>query len=121
MAGFSKPLAEAGNESCVCFGRARVQQPDHRHRWLLRVRRERPCRRTAEQRDDLAPPHSITSSAIASKFGGTSMSSALAVVRLITSSNLVGSCTGRSAGAAPFSILSTYWAAWRYVSTMLVP
>src|SRR5215510_2291019 len=40
---------------------------------LLRARRERPRgRRTAEQRDELAPPHSITSSARASSVGGTS-------------------------------------------------
>jgi hypothetical protein len=33
---------------------------------LLRPRRERPCcRRTTEQRDELAPPHSITSSGTA--------------------------------------------------------
>jgi hypothetical protein len=57
--------------------------------------------------------YSITSSARASSVGGTSTPSALAVLRLMTNSNLVGSCTGRSEGAAPFSILSTYWAARR--------
>src|SRR5262249_12490114 len=41
--------------------------------------------------------HSITSSARASSVGGTSRPSALAVFRLITSSYLVGACTGRSA------------------------
>jgi hypothetical protein len=40
--------------------------------------------RTAEQRDERAPPHSITSSARASSVGGTSRPSALAVRRLIT-------------------------------------
>src|SRR5437870_13380528 len=34
----------------------------------------------------------------------------LAVLRLITSSNLVGCSTGRSAGLAPFRILSTKYA-----------
>src|SRR5262249_8358851 len=49
--------------------------------WLLRPRRERPCdRRAAEQRDELAPPHSITSSARARSVGGSSMPSAFAVV-----------------------------------------
>ena len=43
---------------------------------LLRARRERPRRRAAEQRDELASPHSITSSAIESSVGGMSMSSA---------------------------------------------
>src|SRR5260370_27255889 len=38
----------------------------------LRARRERPrCRRTAEQRHELAPPHSITSSAVICMITGT--------------------------------------------------
>ena len=44
--------------------------------------------------------HSITSSARASSDCGTVRPSALAVLRLMTSSNLVGCCTGRSAGLA---------------------
>src|SRR5262249_35736869 len=75
---------------------------------LLRARRERPrCRRAAEQRDEGAPPHSITSSARARSVGGTSKPKALAVFRLTTNSNLVPCCTGRSAGFAPLRILST--------------
>src|SRR5262249_61266066 len=58
------------------------EEPDHRHRRLLRARRERPCSRAAEQRYELAPFHSITSSARASRVGGTSRPSAFAVVRL---------------------------------------
>jgi hypothetical protein len=38
--------------------------------------------------------YSITSSAMASNEGGTSRPSAFAVLRLMTSSNLVGACTG---------------------------
>src|SRR5262249_47966446 len=62
--------------------------------------RKPPCGhgRTAEQRDEFATLHSITSSARARSVGGTSMPSALAVLRLTTSSNLGGACTGRSAG-----------------------
>src|SRR6516165_2578554 len=45
--------------------------------------------------------HSITSSARASSVGGTSRPSTLAVLRLITSSYFVGTCTGRSAGFSP--------------------
>src|SRR6516164_8519401 len=75
---------------------------------LLPARRQRPGRRAAEQRDELAPSHhSITSSARASSVGGTSRPSAFAVLRLITSSNLVGACTGRSAGFAPRRMRST--------------
>src|SRR6202043_1896720 len=49
---------------------------------LLRLRSERPRCRATEQRDELAPFHSITSSARARSRGGTSRPSALAVVRL---------------------------------------
>ena len=51
--------------------------------------------------------HSITSSARASSIAGTSRPSALAVLRLITSSYLVGACTGRSAGFSPLRMRST--------------
>ena len=51
--------------------------------------------------------HSITSSARASSIGGTSRPSVLAVLRLMTNSNLVGCSTGRSAGFTPRRILST--------------
>jgi len=34
----------------------------NRHRWLLRARRERPRRRAADQRDEVAPPHRLPSS-----------------------------------------------------------
>src|SRR6266403_3627239 len=59
-----------------------------------------------EVRRDLAP-HSMSSSALARSCGGMVRPSALAVVRLITSSNLVGCMTGRSAGWAPFRIFPT--------------
>ena len=51
--------------------------------------------------------HSITSSARASSACGTTRPSALAVLRLITVSNLVGACTGRSAGFSPLRMRST--------------
>src|SRR5262249_57324352 len=58
---------------------------------LLRARCERPSSHAAEQRDELATAaHSITSSARAGSVGGTSRPSALAVLTLITNSNLVG-------------------------------
>src|SRR5262245_2144720 len=73
----------------------------------LRPRGERPRGRAAEQRDERAAPHSITSSARASSGGGTSRPSVLAVLRLISSSYLVGACTGRSAGFVPLRMRST--------------
>src|SRR5262245_54176325 len=51
--------------------------------------------------------HSITLSARASSVAGTSMPSALAVLRLRIVSYLVGACTGRSAGFSPFRTRST--------------
>jgi len=73
---------------------------------LLRARRERPRgSRAAEQRDERAPLHSITSSASASSVGGTVRLSAFAVPMLMTSSNAVGCMTARSAGVVPLRIL----------------
>src|SRR5262249_56594330 len=58
---------------------------------LLRARRERPGGgRAAEKSDELAPLHSITSSAATSSLSGTVRPSALAVLRLMTSPNLTG-------------------------------
>src|SRR5262249_18783286 len=61
---------------------------------LLRAHRERPRGRAAEQRDKLATfhlrGHSMTSSAMATSLPGIWRPSALAVVRLMDSSNFVG-------------------------------
>jgi hypothetical protein len=57
--------------------------------------------------------HSITSSARRRIEGGMVMPRVLAVLRLTTSSKLVGCSIGRSAGLAPLRILSTYAAARR--------
>ena len=53
------------------------------------------------------PHYSITSSARASSVGGTVRPSALAILRLMVRSNLVGCSIGMSAGFAPRNILST--------------
>src|SRR5262249_54531672 len=83
--------------------REHTQKSDARHRaGLLRARRERPGdSRAAEQTDELAFVHSITSSASASTLSGTSRPRAFAVLRFMIISNLVGSSTGRSAGLSP--------------------
>src|SRR5262249_39656881 len=84
-------------------GRSGIEEADHGHCRLLRARCERPCsRRAAKQGDELtASHHSITSSAGASSLSGTSRPSALAVLMLSTSSNLLDCMTGRSAGFSP--------------------
>src|SRR5262245_30237404 len=60
---FVKASMERGDNACRVAGPPAANEPDHRHRRLLCARRERPRRRAAEQRDELASPHSITSSA----------------------------------------------------------
>ena len=68
----AQPFAEFRHEVRKRRGDRVAKKPDHRHRRLLRARRERPRRRrAAEQRDELAPPdHSITSSATREQFVG---------------------------------------------------
>src|SRR5262245_58806986 len=90
-------------QNCHCVLERGMRETDHPHR-LLRARRERPrSRRAAEQRDELAPVHSITLSARSTSPAGTSWPIAFAVLRLMTSSNRVGCSTGRSAGLMPRS------------------
>src|SRR5262249_41858648 len=108
IAGFLKTFTEGGHKERVSSGRSAAEESDHRHRRLLRPRREWPCcRRAAEQRDELAPFHSITSSASCWRCEGTSRPSVLAVLRLIASMIFVGNSIGKSPGFAPFRILST--------------
>src|SRR6516164_4727595 len=122
IASFGQAPTEGGSHRRVRPGRRTVEKPDHRHPRLLRARRERPRRRrAAEERDELAAFHSITSSARASNDCGTSSPRALAVIRLMTKSNLVGCSTGRSAGFAPRKILSAKSAARRNRSRKFVP
>src|SRR5215475_4113098 len=63
----------------------------------------------------------MISSARFSRDGGIVRPSVLAVLALITSSNVVGCSTGRSAGLAPFRILSTNAAPRRKRSRKLGP
>src|SRR5262245_2780356 len=103
IAGFGQALTEGGSHRRVRPGRRTVEKPDHRHRRLLRPRRERPSRRrAAEERYELAPvAHSITSSAAASSLSGTARPNIRAVCALMTSSNLFACTTGKSSGFAP--------------------
>src|SRR6516165_8266411 len=111
---FLQPLHER-RQACLSFrivcGEGHEHADTPHPLALLRAHRERPRRRAAEQRDELATlhlrGHSMTSSARASSIGGTSSPSALAVLRLMTSSYFVGACTGRSAGFSPFRMRST--------------
>src|SRR5215472_13801130 len=75
----------------------------------------------AEKRNELPPSHSITSSASCWSLSGTSRPKALAVLRLITSSNLVGCSTGNSAGLAPRITLATIWPVCHHIRERLGP
>jgi hypothetical protein len=64
IAGVFEALTKSAQALRHPVRRSGVDEPDHRHHRLLRARRERPRHRgAAEQRYELAPPHSITSSA----------------------------------------------------------
>src|SRR5215204_5775418 len=88
----SQPLSPATTQHSLPSGRYSLLGPD-----LHRQDRTSFAWRT----------YSITSSARASTVAGTSRPSAFAVLRLMTSSYLVGACTGRSAGFSPLRMRST--------------
>ena len=48
-------LAKCAQTVHKAVGRYGAEEADHRHRWLLRVRGERPCRRAAESCDKFSP------------------------------------------------------------------
>src|SRR5262249_15295563 len=61
IASFAEPFSECCDKICAPFGRTTEEKPDHWHRRLLRVRRERARHRcAAEKRDELAPFHCPT-------------------------------------------------------------
>src|SRR5262249_24827105 len=103
------PFTECVEEVLVCGRGLRTQEPDDRNlRRLLRARREGPRDgRAANERDERAALHSMTSSARASSLYGISRPIDFAVLRLMTSSNLVGCRTGRSAGLSPLRMRPT--------------
>src|SRR5262245_21526714 len=105
----TQPLHKRGGQMARICHRTRGHHPNGRQlSSLLRPGRERPRRCSpADQRDEVAPPHSITSSVRASSETGTSRPNAFAVLRLMTSSNLSANCTGRFAGVSPFNTRST--------------
>src|SRR4029077_10671650 len=102
IAGLLQAPAKSAQTLGVPVRRLWVEEPDHRRRGLLRPRRERPRRRRAAHHgDELAPFHSMTSSAILSSDGGTVRPSIRAVWALTTNSNLLDCTTGKSAGLTP--------------------
>src|SRR4029077_5726457 len=91
-----------------CFG-ASIGRAVHGDVYSVAKSEDRPERVNLGPDSAVLPfaSYSMTSSARASSDGGTVMPSALAVLILTTISNLVGACTGRSAGFSPFKMRST--------------
>jgi hypothetical protein len=64
IAGFLQALEKRnGDVLVVIISRLGAEEPDYRHRWLLRPRRQRPRRRASEPSNELSPPH-LTSPAL---------------------------------------------------------
>ena len=59
VARFTKALAECGQIACTIDRRRAAKESYHRHRWLLRARRERPrrYRAAAKQDHEIAPSY----------------------------------------------------------------
>ena len=90
-----------GSKADMCAAKCRVRfTPESGH-----VRCNSACPLCANSRH--TPSHSITSSARASSAGEIVRPSALAALRLMARSNLVGWTTGRSAGLAPLRMRPT--------------
>src|SRR5262245_61449388 len=113
--GDARAVSEHGGESLRHRGLdeqilpARTQKAYSGHlRWLRVAGPWRGENGPANRGDERSPVHhSMTWSARSSTDCGIVRPSAFAVLRLMTSSNLVGCSTGRSAGLAPLRILST--------------
>jgi hypothetical protein len=89
----SKPLTKRLDQRTIrdWVRRTTMEKPDHRHRSLLRLCGERPSEcHAADKRHELAPLHSITSSARAKSVGGIVSPIAFAAFMLTTRSNLTG-------------------------------
>src|SRR5262245_1365807 len=118
----AQAFTERGEHTLRVLRRPAAHESNHRHARLLSPRRHRPRRRATEQRNEFASTdHSITSSARSRNDSGIGRPIALAVVRLMTRSNLVGCSTGMSPGVVPRRILSTSSAERRNRSTKLGP
>src|SRR4029077_11340073 len=93
---FAQPLHESSGPWPPGRSRANAQISNGRQFRLLAARRDRPRRRCCapKERDELATPHSITSSAVLRSDAGTVRPSMTAVCALMTSSNLVDCTTG---------------------------
>jgi len=103
-AGLAESFPECGDFADRDVGRIAAEIADRPQLSLLAQGGKRRHRDGTEHSDNLAPLHSMTSSAWAKRDCGTVRPSARAVFRLMDSSNVAGAITGRSAGLAPLRI-----------------
>jgi hypothetical protein len=122
VAAFLQCLSKFAQRFRESIRRLAVEKANDRTHVLLRMRRQRTrgCH-AANKRDELAEPHSITSSASKRMEVGKSSPSDLAAFKLTTSSNLVDCITGSSASLAPLSMRPVYTPSCRLASVILVP
>jgi hypothetical protein len=50
-----EPLAKGTQKAGIGVGRGAMEEPNDRHPWLLCLRSQRPRRRAADKRDEIAP------------------------------------------------------------------
>src|SRR5262249_49347418 len=101
------PTGEGSPRTRLHTHPAEEKEPNLIHLRLLRLGHEWQDQRPGDSAWERTPVHFwMISSARTSSDCGIVKPRALAVLRLITSSNLVGCSTGRSAGLAPLRILS---------------
>src|SRR5262245_34229886 len=101
IAGLAQACSKCAHVRRILIAEPATEITEDGSRRLLCASSQRPNYRAAEKCDELAPSHSITSLASASSVGGTARPSAFAVLRLMISSSLVASWTGRSPGFSP--------------------
>jgi hypothetical protein len=93
MAGPGQALVKSGNQVASAVSGRGIDKSDHRHCRLLRSCRHWPRLRAAEQRDELAPSHSITSSVAQQRFDMAHVRNAITTLTLGFPLASVSSCT----------------------------
>jgi hypothetical protein len=94
------------DQRCPLWARSGLMHCSKQHLYSITSSAREQCPLSAISDNSHRTAYSISSLAKASNVGGIVSPSAFAVFMLITSSNLVACSTGKSAGLAPFSILS---------------
>src|SRR5262245_16194849 len=103
VARLAEALTKRGYMTGGTIERSTADKADHQSRRLLRPRRERPSRRAAEQRDEVAFVHSITSLARINSDGGSSMPR----IRCTFPDICARAASGHAAAVLPRSVMNS--------------